>query len=365
VANHVIYDRIWESKKLAACSLRAALAYPWIYLVADDWGRFEYVPKRIWGRVFGSREDVRLAEVVAWLAEYERVGLLVRYEVGGHLLCQWTRFVGPPPAKRHAPTMPGPSGVIETTGFKAKSRFQSGSVMEDRWKPDGSRAASPEWEPEPEQEPEAGTGTGTECAPDVDAARTAEEDARKAAQGTLCPDCRFQLKRQKGQYTNGVGQGVGWYCQAKVGGCGREFRRDDPRIWPQLPTRVQQSILAQIEAERQHIEDQERARETPGVRAVRELVAQATPANGAWDHALKRLKDEIHQHSFATWLRPTTCQGLIGDRLLIRVPSATFLTWIRDNYAAAIAAAVAPDLRVTLLTEDMVVDLDRPPPKDS
>ena len=58
MASHVIRDRIWESRKLAACSRDAALAYPWIFLVADDWGRFEFSPRRIWSRVFGARPAV-------------------------------------------------------------------------------------------------------------------------------------------------------------------------------------------------------------------------------------------------------------------------------------------------------------------
>jgi hypothetical protein len=125
LSNHVIYDRIWESQKLAKCSLKAALAYPWIYLVADDWGRFEYHPRVVWGRVFGAREDVKLRDVTGWLEEYRAIGLLAVYEKNGREVAAWTRFSGPPPSKRHAATLPGPNGRIESKGFKYKSRFQS------------------------------------------------------------------------------------------------------------------------------------------------------------------------------------------------------------------------------------------------
>lgn len=89
--NHVLYDRIWDSEKLAQCSKPAALAYPWIFLVADSYGRFEYSPKRIWARVFGGREDISLSDVASWLDEYERVGLLVRYHINGSLAF-WYKF---------------------------------------------------------------------------------------------------------------------------------------------------------------------------------------------------------------------------------------------------------------------------------
>jgi hypothetical protein len=109
VPNHVIRDRIWVSKKLAQCSLKAALAYPWIFLIADDWGRFEYRPRVIWGLVFGAREDVSQNDVTNWLAEYEKVGLLERYHIDGELAA-WTNFEGRPPTKRRVSLYPDPSG---------------------------------------------------------------------------------------------------------------------------------------------------------------------------------------------------------------------------------------------------------------
>ena len=111
VANHVMRDRLWESRKLAQCSRTAALAYPWIFLVADDHGRFEYHPRRIWTRVFGNRSDVGLKEVTTWLAEYERVGLLVRYHVGGDL-AYWYNFKGRPPSERRPSAYADPKDFI-------------------------------------------------------------------------------------------------------------------------------------------------------------------------------------------------------------------------------------------------------------
>lgn len=105
--NHVIRDRIWESKKLRRCSKEAALAYPWIYLVADAWGRFEFHPARIWALVFGGRKDVTPGDVEGWLNEYEREELLFRYHVDGELAV-WNGFYSRSKHLRKASQYPDP-----------------------------------------------------------------------------------------------------------------------------------------------------------------------------------------------------------------------------------------------------------------
>lgn len=111
MGNHVIRDRIWVSDKLSRCSLPAALAFPWVFLICDDWGRFEYRPRAIWGQVFGSREDVSVEDVKAWLTEYERAGLLVRYHIDGDL-AYWTGFEGRPENRRRKSRYPDPKAFV-------------------------------------------------------------------------------------------------------------------------------------------------------------------------------------------------------------------------------------------------------------
>lgn len=106
------------SKKLAKCSLKAALAYPWIFLVADDWGRFEYEPQVIWGQAFSKRADVSIQDVKDWLFEYELHGLLVRYHIDGEL-AYWTGFEGRSPSKRRPSLIADPQqfeGWVEEKG---------------------------------------------------------------------------------------------------------------------------------------------------------------------------------------------------------------------------------------------------------
>jgi hypothetical protein len=114
MGNHVVRDRLWESNRLRRCSKGAALAYPWIFLVADDHGRFEYNPRRIWSKVFGNRDDVTLEEVSGWLDEYWREGLLVRYHIDGDL-AYWYNFQGRKASERR------PSTIIDPAGFTALS----------------------------------------------------------------------------------------------------------------------------------------------------------------------------------------------------------------------------------------------------
>lgn len=105
--NHVIWDRLWESRKLERCSDQAAAWYPWIFLVCDDEGRFEYHPRAIWASVFRRRPSVSQEDVENWLAQYDHEGLLVRYHVDGGLAF-WTNFKGKKPSERRPSQFPDP-----------------------------------------------------------------------------------------------------------------------------------------------------------------------------------------------------------------------------------------------------------------
>ena len=110
MANHVLYDSLWESDRLAGCSREAALAYPWIFLVADDHGRFEFKPRMVWKHAFSYRTDVTVEDVAGWLEEYWRVGLLIRYGATGDL-AHWYKFKGRKPSDRK------PSGYADPEGL--------------------------------------------------------------------------------------------------------------------------------------------------------------------------------------------------------------------------------------------------------
>lgn len=144
MGNHVIRDRLWDSGRIKRCSRDAALAYPWIFLVADDWGRFEFDAHRIWTKVFGNRKDVSEAEVVTWLAEYEREGLLFRYHLDGGLAV-WYNFKGMPPSQRRKSEFPDPAEFIDPKKYLGRNYVQqertSTGLVPDRTGSGRKRAA--------------------------------------------------------------------------------------------------------------------------------------------------------------------------------------------------------------------------------
>lgn len=105
-----MYDALWESDRLAKCSRDAAMAYPWIFLVADDHGRFEYKARMVWKHAFSYREDVTVEDVAKWLDEYWRNDLLTRYHVDGDLAV-WYKFRGRKPSDRKKSDYPDPEGM--------------------------------------------------------------------------------------------------------------------------------------------------------------------------------------------------------------------------------------------------------------
>ena len=144
MGNHVIRDRIWRSRKLARCSKGAALAYPWVFLVADEWGRFEYRPHMIHGVVFGARMDFSpedtpsVSDVTGWLGEYETVGLLVRYNEGE--LAFWTNFEGRSRSKRNASQYAEPPEFksVRKNTREEQEQEQEGEQEQERNKPAGA-----------------------------------------------------------------------------------------------------------------------------------------------------------------------------------------------------------------------------------
>lgn len=153
MGNHVIRDRIWKSRKLARCSRGAALAYPWIFLVSDEWGRFEFRPHAIWSEVFGPRQDYApldtptVADVTGWLAEYETTGLLVRYHIDGDL-AYWTGFHGREKGKRKPSDYPAPDAASEVGALSGPQEKPGGA-------PSKSKSKSGRQEQEQELEPAA------------------------------------------------------------------------------------------------------------------------------------------------------------------------------------------------------------------
>lgn len=67
---------------------------------------------------------------------------------------------------------------------------------------------------------------------------------------------------------------------------------------------------------------------------------RARDAAEAWARVLALTRGPVTEHSWATWLQPTTGVALEGDELRVEVPSREFLTWIAHNYREPIAVAM-------------------------
>lgn len=175
MGNHVIYDALWESDRLAECSREAALAYPWIFLVADDHGRFEYKPRAIWKNAFAYRDDVTIQDVAGWLDEYWKAGLLIRYHVHGDL-AHWYKFRGRKPSERRPSEYPDPQGIPVFTPEGATLPRRGGDEGATRGRKRGvrDRAEIEQSRDRAERNPAAGAAPlqPIEIAPEDETART-------------------------------------------------------------------------------------------------------------------------------------------------------------------------------------------------
>jgi chromosomal replication initiator protein len=59
-----------------------------------------------------------------------------------------------------------------------------------------------------------------------------------------------------------------------------------------------------------------------------------------WEECLKKLRVQINEHSFVTWLSPVLCEKISDFEIILSVPSNFFATWIKDNYLQIISSSL-------------------------
>lgn len=116
------------------------MAYPWIFLVADDHGRFEYKPRMVWKHAFAYRQDVTVEDVAKWMDEYWREGLLVRYHIDGEL-AYWYKFRGRKPSERRPSEYADPKGIPAFTYQGATSSRVGGDEGATKGRRGGGKPA--------------------------------------------------------------------------------------------------------------------------------------------------------------------------------------------------------------------------------
>ncbi|MGC8657534.1 MAG: chromosomal replication initiator protein DnaA [Desulfomonilaceae bacterium] len=56
-----------------------------------------------------------------------------------------------------------------------------------------------------------------------------------------------------------------------------------------------------------------------------------------WEQCLKKLRDQVNEHTFVTWLSPVLCENISEDQIILSAPNNFFVTWIKDHYLSLIA----------------------------
>jgi hypothetical protein len=83
-------DGMYNGDRLACCSTEAKLAWPWIYMAANGYARFEINYLRIAAKCFSNFHPCPAREqVFSWIAEYIGANLLYVWPVGRQLWGAW------------------------------------------------------------------------------------------------------------------------------------------------------------------------------------------------------------------------------------------------------------------------------------
>jgi hypothetical protein len=98
-----------QSETIGRLSRDARLLFLLLFNITDDEGRLRAAPSFLAGTLYPYDDDLRAAEVAAWLDELERAGCVRRYEAGGNsyaVVCNWSehqKINRPSPSRLPAP----------------------------------------------------------------------------------------------------------------------------------------------------------------------------------------------------------------------------------------------------------------------
>ena len=62
--------------------------------------------------------------------------------------------------------------------------------------------------------------------------------------------------------------------------------------------------------------------------------------NGLWQRAADRLRDELGQVGFETWIGPLNFVGVQGRTVTVEAPNRFFRDWVNDRYLALLLNAL-------------------------
>jgi chromosomal replication initiator protein len=75
-----------------------------------------------------------------------------------------------------------------------------------------------------------------------------------------------------------------------------------------------------------------------------------------WEQCLKKLRVQVNEHTFTTWLSPVFCENLSEDQIILSAPNNFFVVWIRDHYLNLISSTLfqltGRELRIEFIIRD-------------
>ncbi|MCX5872426.1 MAG: chromosomal replication initiator protein DnaA [Deltaproteobacteria bacterium] len=56
-----------------------------------------------------------------------------------------------------------------------------------------------------------------------------------------------------------------------------------------------------------------------------------------WEQCLNRLRDQVNEHTFLTWLAPVLCERISNEEITLSAPNNFFIAWIKDHHLPLIS----------------------------
>ncbi|MBX3097144.1 MAG: hypothetical protein KF812_09800 [Fimbriimonadaceae bacterium] len=97
---------------------------------SDDYGRFEWMPRRILGDIFPEDPDVSVEDVERWLTELVEIGTIATYEVNGRRYGYFPKWLKHQRVKNPGQSL-HPSPPILESSVDLTETLQSSSLLEE------------------------------------------------------------------------------------------------------------------------------------------------------------------------------------------------------------------------------------------
>ena len=135
--SRVIRDGILESDAINSLSWEAELFYRRLMSIVDDFGRYSAHPMLLRSRSYPMQFDrVKDTDILKWLKECKKVGIMCLYSVENKPFLELTRFNQR--TRQQCSKFPGPDDCITNVGQRAAARGQVlSSAHEDEGEGEG------------------------------------------------------------------------------------------------------------------------------------------------------------------------------------------------------------------------------------